>query len=348
MAIDEFPYLVEMDPSLPSVLQYYWDEVLSFTRIFLILAGSTVSVMEDLMGYKSPLYGRRIGQIKVKPMDYFDARLFFPGYGVEDAVRSYSILGGIPAYLRLFSDRVKFEENLKANLRADSLLYADALFLLREELREPRNYAAILEAIASGYNRFGQIADLTGLSKSSLGKYLSVLEDLELVERVVPLTFRRRPRRGVYRIADPYLRFWFRFIHPNQDLVELGEVEALSRKILEGIDAYVGEVFEDIAAQLLMRLNSMGKLPFRFDKLGKWWKGDKEFDLVALSGRRALIVEVKWSDLGEREVERLLARMEERVSGTPFEDMDVTFTVVARRLRGQGISFEDWDLIMRR
>ncbi len=344
VAIDEFPYLVELDPSLPSILQSFWDELLFSTKIFLLLLGSTVSAMEGLMGSKSPLYGRRTGQILLNPMDYFNARLFFPRYCTEDAVRSYSILGGTPAYLKLFSDDMKLEDNLKAQLRMDSLLYSDANFLLREELREPRYYMAILEAVASGYNRFGQIADVTGLSRSSLGKYLAVLEDLGFIERIVPLAKRRRPRKGIYRVADPYLRFWFRFIYPNQDLIEFGEIDELVSIIMRDLESYVGVIFEDIAAQLLRKMNSMRLLPFRFNKLGKWWEKDKEFDLVALSSKKALLVEVKWSDLNERDVERILAKMEEKVRGTPFESMDVSFLVIARRLKGQGgISFEEWD-----
>ncbi len=347
VAIDEFPYLVELDPSLPSILQSFWDEILSSTGIFLLLLGSTVSTMEGLMGSKSPpLYGRRTGQIRLNPMDYFNARLFFPHYGTEDAVRSYSILGGVPAYLKLFSDEMKLEDNLRAQLRMDSLLYADANFLLKEELREPRHYMAILEAIASGYNRFGQIADVTGLSRSSLGKYLSVLEELDFIERVIPLARRRRPRRGIYRITDPYFRFWFRFVYPNQDLVEFGEIDELVRIIMRDLEAYVGTVFEDIAAHLLRKMNSMGQLPFRFSRLGKWWERDKEFDLVALSrsGERILLVEVKWSDLDERDASRILAKMEERTRGTPFEGKTVNFLVIARKSSDpRVVSFEEWD-----
>ena len=339
--IDEFPYLVEIDPSLPSVLQYHWDEHLSSSKVLLILTGSTISLMEELMGPKSPLYGRRTGQIKVKPMDYFQARLFFPRYGVKEAVGAYSILGGTPAYLNLFKDSVSLRENLARNLRADSLLYSDAMFLLREEVREPHNYMAVLEAVALGYNRFGQIADVTGLERSSLGKYLSVLQELGLLERLTPIGSRRR---GIYRIRDPYLRFWFRFIHPNQDLVEYGEVERLVDLICEGLDQYVGEVFEDVVVQLLMRMNSLGELPFRFSSIGKWWHGDKEFDLVALGKGKALIVEVKWSDLGEGEVERILGRLRERVKGTPFQDRELHFLVVGRRAPKPAISFEDWDV----
>ncbi len=339
--IDEFPYLVELDPSLPSVLQYHWDEHMSSSKVFLILTGSTVSLMEELMGPKSPLYGRRTGQIKVNPLDYFQARLFFSKYGTEDAVRAYSILGGTPAYLNLFRDSISLRENLINNLRADSLLYSDAMFLLREEVREPHNYMAVLEAVASGYNRFGQIADVTGLGRSSLGKYLSVLQELGFLERLTPIGSRKR---GIYRIRDPYLRFWFRFIYPNQDLVEYGEVDRLVDLILKELDTYVGEVFEDVVAQLLRRMNYLGELPFRFSSLGKWWHGDKEFDLVALGKGKALIVEVKWSELKARDVERVLGRLRERVKGTPFQDRELHFLVVGRKAPPPAISFEEWDL----
>ena len=144
VVLDGFPYLIKSDKSLPSILQEYWDLKLSQRNIFLVICGSSISMMEKLLGYKNPLYGRRSAQLKLNPMDFFDAKAFLPYYSVEDFVRVYGVVGGNPAYLLEFNDRIGFERNLLNYFKRSSFLYQDALFILREELDEPRNYFAIM------------------------------------------------------------------------------------------------------------------------------------------------------------------------------------------------------------
>ncbi|CAB50362.1 Hypothetical protein PAB1412 [Pyrococcus abyssi GE5] len=190
LIIDEFPLLVEHYRPVLSLLQKAWDLKLSRTNIMLIIYGSSVSVMEsEILAYKSPLYGRRTGQWRLTEIPFFYIGEFLPGYTIEDLMKVWGVTGEIPAYLLQFSSNKSFDENVVERvLFKGAFLYEEAEFLLREELREPANYFAILQAIASGRNRFGEIVNATGLDKSLVSKYLTVLQRLGIVKREVPVT----------------------------------------------------------------------------------------------------------------------------------------------------------------
>ncbi|NJE10471.1 ATP-binding protein [Thermococcus sp. MAR1] len=348
--IDEFPYLVKANPALPSIIQEYWDLKLSKSLIYLIICGSSVSMMERLLGYKSPLYGRRTAQLKVNPLGFFEARAFLPGYPIEDFVRAYGILGGTPAYLLEFDDSKSIEENLKSYFRPDSFLYGDARFVLMEELDEPRNYFAIMESLARGKTTLGEIMNGTGLERGTVGKYLSVLMDLGFVRREVPVTASRKSRKGRYYIADPYFAFWFRYVHTNEDLVETGQGDLLAELVMDDLNEYLGWVFEEVARQFLIELNKTGKLPFRFTKIGRWWRKGEEIDLVALNERekQALFVETKWKDLSKREAMGVLKDLKRKAGLVELEGWEHYYGLVARGVEGKEGLREDgfviWDL----
>lgn len=335
VVIDEFPYLVKGDRSLPSILQEYWDLKFSRGKIYLVICGSSVSMMEKLLGYKSPIYGRRTGQIKLHPLDFFNAREFLPNYSIEDFVKAYSILGGTPAYLLEFSDGRSIEENLRDYFKPDSFLYGDALFILREELDEPRNYFAIMEAIARGKTTLGEIMTETGLERSLIGKYLSVLIELELVRRETPITASRKSRRGRYYINDPYFTFWFRYVHPNADLIETNQGELLVDIVMDDLSTYVGGIFEDVARQFIFRLNKAEI--FRFTRIGRWWHKDEEIDLVALNEgeKRALFVEVKWKELSEGEGRGILRDLERKGELVGLDGWEKSYGLVVKKIRNR-------------
>ncbi|MGQ4834285.1 MAG: ATP-binding protein [Candidatus Asgardarchaeia archaeon] len=336
IAIDEFPYLVKGDNALPSILQEYWDLKLSKGKIFLIICGSSVSMMERLLGYSSPIYGRRTAQIMLKPMTFFDIRGFLPKYNIEDLVRAYGILGGTPAYLLKFDDEKSIKENLIDYFKKDSFLYQDVIFILREELDEPRNYFAIMEAIARGKTTLGEIMNETGLNRATVGKYLSVLIDLDFVKREIPVTASWKSRKGRYYIKDPYFAFWFRYVHPNIDLIETDQGNLLVDIVMKDLDQYLGLVFEEIAKQFLIRLNKESKLPFTFTKIGKWWHKNKEIDIVALSNdkKEAIFVEVKWKDLKEKEARTVLRELERNASTIQISERNY-YGIIGRHIEGK-------------
>lgn len=298
VVLDEFPYLVAAYPPLASVLQRVWDRALSKSRIMLILCGSYIGMMEEtVLGYSAPLYGRRTAQYLLEPLEFSDARLFYSNYSLEDRVRAYATFGGTPAYLKAINPDQSLEANIEQNiLTRGAFLYDEARFVLQQELREPRNYFAVLQAIASGRTQLNEIKQASGLE--GVTAYLDTLQQLHLVERVVPVTETQphKSRRGLYRLSDQFLRFWFRFVHPNRSQLEKGASETvLADAVLPFLDLFAGPVFEEICRQSFWRAGQGGRLPFSPNQVGGWWRANQEIDLVAMDDHTALLAECKWS-----------------------------------------------------
>lgn len=294
---DELPYLIEQNSALPSIIQRHWDEKLSKTKIFLILCGSSMSMMENkVLGYKSPLYGRRTGQLKMDPLNFTDVAEFFPDYSIDDKIKAYAVLGGVPAYLLEFDSKKDVIENIYENfLRRDRFLYEEVMFLLREELKEPRNYFSILKSIAIGKRKLNEIAQTSLLERNLVGKYLGVLRDLNIIKRKVPVTDRNpsRSKKGLYFVQDNYIRFWFSFIYPNLDLIDSNKIGRVKKIIQGNLETYIGPCFEDLIKELLTRLCDL-----RFTRIGSWWHGGEEIDVVALNENNGKILfgECKWQN----------------------------------------------------
>jgi AAA+ ATPase superfamily predicted ATPase len=293
LVIDEFQRLAEHDPAFLMELQAAWDEFLHDTKVFLVLSGSSVGVVERAaLSSSSPIFGRRTGQLKVKPFAFSCAKEFTPGWPCEDKVRAYAVFGGTPAYLSLLDSSKSLLENIKnLVLEPGAPLREEPYFLLAAETREPLRYMAILEAMASGATTLGEIASKSGLSSSELPRYMRVLEAmLDIVERSYPLLEEGRRGRARYWIKDNFLRFWFKFVRPNLYLLELGEVERVASRIAEQLDEYVSTAFEDIALEHFSRA-----VPAL--RVGRWWRGEVEIDGVAIDERSkvAYFMEAKWS-----------------------------------------------------
>ncbi len=334
MIIDEFPYLIELSRSVPSEFQVIWDEILSKRDdIVLVLCGSSIGIMEsEVLGYRSPLYGRRTGQWKVREIHPLRVREFVPGYTLEDSFRVYGVLGGVPAYLSQLDGSKGFWENVRdLLLRKGSPLYEEVDNLLRMELREPKNYKLVLQALAEGKRRVTEIANLTGLDKALVSRYLEVLRTMDLVAYETPLLESPSTKRRRYYISDKYFRFWFRYVQPNREMIEEGRSDELITLIRRDFDAYMGPVFEEIVRKTVHRI-----LPFTPLKVGRhWWKerGEaREIDLLAVGEGSVALVEVKWSDLRERDVERIVGRLRVLYRELGLERYgEGIFVVVARR-----------------
>ena len=293
--IDEFPYLVEEDKSIPSEFQKIWDMHISKSEnIMLILIGSSVSMMEKLLGKKSPLFGRRTAQLEIKPLDIFLAGKFMPKYSIEDRIKAYGCLDGIPLYLKQFNDDLAVFDNMKnAFFRRDAFLYNEAEILLKQEFREPANYFAILKAISFGYTKQNEIADYTGIEKSIISKYMKNLREVRIIKKEHPVTDRKEKRKNArYAFVDNYFRFWFRFIYPNKTFIESASHEAFEI-MKKNYGQYLGYIFEKTAAEFLLK-----KRPRKFTKLGRWWHKDAEIDLVALNEdtKEIMFAECKWKE----------------------------------------------------
>jgi len=301
LILDEFPYLCSSQPALPSILQRIWDETGEKSKLYLILCGSLVSFMErEILGHKSPLYGRRSGQIWVQPLPLNTLKGFFPGYSSEDRIAAYAMLGGVPAYLRQFSDRVSVAENIeKQILSPTAFLYDEVRFILMEELRDPKLYLSILQSIAFGNTRLNDIVQRTGIERGPVSKYLSVLQELRLIEREIPVTERHpeKSRKGIYRLANNFFRFWFRFVLPYRSrMAARGGQRILDQEILPQLDNFIGQGFDKICAEILGYLVGKGGIKVNYDAAGRWWGSNEEIDLVAIEGDTPVFAaECKWS-----------------------------------------------------
>ena len=299
LVLDEFPYLVSAYPPLASILQRMWDQSLKNSQLLLILCGSYIGMMEEtVLGYQAPLYGRRTAQFLLEPLQFRDACLFFGDYLPEDQVRAYAVYGGTPAYLHTLHAKDDLARNIQDGiLTRGSFLYDEVRFVLQQELREPRNYFAILEAIAAGKTRLNEIKQATGIDGATA--YLDTLQQLHLVERRVPITESQphKSRRGLYRLKDHYLRFWFRYVHPHRSQLERGGSEMiLNSQVLPQLDLFTGMAFEEVCQQFLWFIGLSGNLPFVPLNIGNWWNANEEIDLVALGENDVMVVECKWSN----------------------------------------------------
>lgn len=324
VVLDEVPYLVESDRSVPSVLQRVWDETLRHTHLKLILCGSLVSFMErELLGHKSPLFGRRTGQYQLEPMTFRQATGFFPERSPAWRVVAYAVFGGMPAYLVLLAGEEDLDGALVRHvLRKGGVLFEEPRFLLTQELHQPANYFGLLAAIAGGKTRLNEITQAAYLpDRAATSRYLDILRTMGLIEREVPVTepAPERSRRGIYRIKDPFLRFWFRFVYPYRTELETGGPElVLERFIRPRLNEFVGAAFEEIARQHVRELARRGELPFVPSRIGRWWNRATEIDVVALSVEEGqlLVGEAKWwtSPVGLNVLEELQRKSQELVA----------------------------------
>ncbi len=293
LVIDEFQRLAERDQSFLMEMQAAWDQFLSGSRLMLVLMGSSVGAVERVgMSQSSPIYGRRTGVLKLKPFRFSCAKEFMRGYGDEDKVRAYSVFGGTPAYLDMIDPSLSLRENILSKILGEGApLREEPLFFLSQETREPLRYMAILEALASGATTLGEVASKSGIRVTDLPRYLTILErDLDIVRREHPILEKRVRGKTLYRISDEFFRFWFRFVHPNWDLLEMGKEEKVLEIVMRDLDGHASFSFEEVAKEHFLRTQDV-------EKVGRWWRGDVEIDIVGLRSEPPLAVfaEVKWT-----------------------------------------------------
>ena len=335
--MDEFPYLVKENTSVPSEFQKVWDMHLSKNdKIMLIIVGSSVGMMEKLLGSKSPLFGRRTAQLEIKPVSIFHVRKFLPGYSMEDCIRTYGCTDGIPLYLNQFDPEIGAFENIKnIFFRKDALLYGESDFLLRQEFREPANYFAILKAISFGYVKQNEIVSYTNIDKSIISKYLQNLEEIRIIKKEFPVTEKKEKRRNNrYVFSDNYFRFWFRYVYPNRMLIEKRD-DAAFTSMKKTDNMYLGAVFEKVASEFLWEAR-----PFRFTRLGRWWHKDKEIDLIALneSENEIYFIECKWMDLSETRIRRLFSDLKEKSKSVDWnKDAKKHYVIIAKKAENKKI-----------
>jgi hypothetical protein len=253
-------------------------------------------MMENyVLSYKAPLYGRRTGQLNIKPLKFRYLINFFPKYSFEDQVKVYSVTDGVPLYLLKFNPKIGFLENLRENvLKVGAFLYEEAEILMKQELRETTNYFNILKATAFGKTKYGEIVNFSKLDKTIVSKYLDNLISLRIIEKEFPITQKKETRNAIYKFKDNYFNFWFRFVYPNKSLIEEKKQKELVSSMKEDLNLYLSSIFEKLCRELLWNT----QIGFTPTKIGKWWHKDQEIDIVALNEKTKQIFfgECKWQN----------------------------------------------------
>lgn len=302
LAIDEYPYVARSSKSLTSTVQLLIDKYKGTSKLMLILCGSSMSYMEDhVLAYKAPLYGRRTAQMKIQPFDFEESCRYFTNFSNTDKALIYGIVGGTPQYLIQMDDTISVEENIKDSyLNPMSFLYEEPINLLKQEVREPAIYTAIITAIATGHSRISEISSKVGENTNVCSSYIKNLINLGIVQRETPYG-EKDSKKTVYSIEDNMFCFWYRFVFDNMSIIARGATDIVYKRIEAELPNYMGKVFEEICKQYLWKQLSEGNVPIEFVSLGRWWgndpvkKSQTEIDIMGeQDSESALFAECKW------------------------------------------------------
>ena len=304
LVIDEYPYVARSSKSLASTLQMLIDKYKDTSKMMLILCGSSMSYMEDnVLAYKAPLYGRRTAQMKILPFDFEETCCYFKNFSSEDKALIYGIVGGTPQYLLQMSDKLSVEDNIKNTyLNPVSFLFEEPTNLLKQEVREPAIYTAIITAIATGASRMSEISTKVGEDTNVCTSYIKNLMNLGIVQKETPYG-EKNSRKTIYYIEDNMFRFWYRFVLDNNSIIMRGAADRVYKRIEPYLSNYMGKVFEDICTQYLWKQLLEEKCPVEFNSLGRWWGNDPtekkqtEIDIMGEQDKdTALFAECKWTN----------------------------------------------------
>lgn len=299
LVIDEYPYLARSYRPISSLLQKAIDLQFKNSNLFVILCGSSMSFMEkQVLGYQSPLYGRRTGQFKIKPFTFYEVRDYYPDMNMYDLAVLYGITGGIPQYMACMDASFSLQKNIEASfLSTSGYMYEEPHNLMKQELREPAVYNAIIKAIATGSSKESEIASKAGLDAGKLGAYVEKLLELGIVERETPAGS-KNSRKTIYNIKDGMFRFWYTFVPAAMLFIQRNRSDRAWNIVEKHLSDYMGKTFEMICMDYLWEIYD--ELPVAYEEFGRWWgtnpvlRREEEIDIVAFAGDQAIIGECKW------------------------------------------------------
>lgn len=306
LVIDEFPYLVKTNPDFPSILQNAWDELLKDHHVMLILSGSLISMMKKhALSYDSPLYGRRTAQIRLMPLSFTEVYAT-QKMSFENAVMQYAITGGVPKYMEFFQSEEPLMEQIQhVILSKDGFLYEEPDFLLNEEVQAPVNYFSVLKAISDGNHKLSKIGLAIGQETSAITPYLKTLMNLGFVTKRVPVTEKNpeRTRKGLYYVADNFIRFWFTYVYPFKGELELGNQQIVLDQMTKDFrQKFVAFTYESICREIFAELCRNQQIDFVPSRIGAYWcndhEDDTEIDVAAVDhkNRRIFLGECKYHE----------------------------------------------------
>ena len=327
VVLDEFTYLMQNTPGIASVLQNAWDQDLSGKNIFLILTGSHLGMMKrDVLDSQAPLYGRASNTMHLEPLEFGHTQAFFPKYAADDRVAVYSCVGGIPAYLELFRPNQNVSNNVKRLfLGTFNPMHNEPLTLIHDFVHNPSVFVGFLEEIAGGAHTQAQIGSATGTTQSHVSQYLALLQETGFIRRRYPVTVGRKSRNGRYHIADPYLRFYFRFISPMLEDLSKGLSDETLSEIKRHCQDFIGmNTWEELCREWVRHARANKLLPYSPRSVGSAWNQKAQIDVVGINTREKSLIlgECKWTrkpegrntlvDLVERKADELVPPVKKR------------------------------------
>lgn len=341
VCLDEFPYLTDSCPSLPSVLQKLLNE--KKQNYDLIICGSSQRSMHGLiLNAKSPLYGLADEIIKLSPIE---ARYIKEALNIDSvkAVEEYAVWGGIPRYWELRKDYKTLDEAIaRLILDPQGILKEEPNRLLIDDMRDTVQAQTLLSIIGNGANRISEIAARAGSGASTITEPIGRLRELGLVSREVP--YGEEPlksKKGIYHISDSLLRFIYRFSLPYMSILEIAGTEPVMKIVREQFDNYVSLTWENLCREYVAGRSIDG---VAYNAGQRWWgktidkktgkqAGEVEIDVVAVSidKKSVLIGECKWTE--NEDADRQMNRLREITPNLPFvkEGQKVEYALFLKR-----------------
>lgn len=314
--LDEFQWLKAAQPALDSIVQRHWDRWdRDDVPITLVLSGSALTLMERMLERGAPLFGRATARPRIEPLDYRDAAAFATSTDPTTLLRRWAVLGGTPQY-QLWAGPGELRRLIAARiLTKDAPLYDEPRHLLREGegIRDPGTYLAILRAIAAGATSHNAIAQRADVPTGNLARKLERLEDLGYVTERRALGPGGPEGRASYQIADPFFRFWFRYVAGNRSRLDRGRVDEVLDELVADLDNHMGWAFEQCCRQWAATYANEALLG-NPREIGAWWSRDgaTEIDVVGVRDHRYVLVgSCKWRRSADVDVLADLRRQQE-------------------------------------
>ena len=300
--IDEFQNIIKQNKGFMDSIVKLVNGSLFDANVCVVLLSSSISWIENSLVSSIGAAALKISEfIKLKELSFVDTVRMFPSYSVPDSMMIYAITGGVPSYMAGLSDKLSVKENICKNiLNPDSYLRREGGDYIKEELRETSLYNTIIKFIADGANKLNQLHNLTGFGRDKISVYLKNLAEREIVEKVFSYESdgREYTRKGLYRIKSGFTEFWFRYIYGNESMIEtMPEEDFYDEYIKPTLNEFALEAFIKVGTEFVSIMDSMGKLPVKIERTGRWWGKNGNIDIIGVSHDQQYVIgKCNWLD----------------------------------------------------
>ena len=304
LVLDEYPYLKKTINGMDSILQALIDKYNTTSKLSLVILGSYVDIMKELLFHSNPLYGRVDLTIELKQMDYYDSSLFYPAFSTEDKIKIYSVFGGIPYYNRLIDDSKSVKENIIELIASNGArLENEVSMYLNSEISKIVNANEVFEALSKGFSKYSDILSQSHVSSGpTLVDVLDKLIRMDVVSKTSPINDLNNKKKCGYYISDNLSLFYYRYIFKYSSQMKMMDPNIFYAKYIEKDfeQQYVPHIFERICKQYLIIKNKNGEIDPVFEKIGKYYYDNPiehtngEFDVVTEDEKGYVFYEAKF------------------------------------------------------